>query len=350
MNGYERMLATLAGERVDYTPSMEIMIDESVVRAVTGKDDYMALCDTLELDAVITTTPSKLYRSEILDAEKGIFRNEWGTVRRQGREVVSAIVDTPLKTAEDIERYTVPDPLDDYRFAFLRELLAQYKGRKLVGMHIHDCFNYPYYLMGMENLFIMMFEEPDAVRRLVNISVEHNIALARRAISLGADYILLGDDYGGGNQLLISPEQFREFFLPGLRRVVEAVKDAGAFCFKHCCGNINEILDDIVGTGIDVLHPLDPSAGMDIVAVKEAYPRLTVMGGINCYEPLCQYDTAKLEKETRRVLDTVGRDGRFILASSNSVHSDVKPENFVKMHEVRRSTPVLYENQKGGAV
>ena len=91
MNGYERMLATLAGERVDYTPSMEIMIDESVVRAVTGKDDYMALCDTLELDAVITTTPSKLYRSEILDAEKGIFRNEWGTVRRQGREVVSAI-------------------------------------------------------------------------------------------------------------------------------------------------------------------------------------------------------------------------------------------------------------------
>ena len=118
MNGYERMLATLAGERVDYTPSMEIMIDESVVRAVTGKDDYMALCDTLELDAVITTTPSKLYRSEILDAEKGIFRNEWGTVRRQGREVVSAIVDTPLKTAEDIERYTAPDPLDDYRFAF----------------------------------------------------------------------------------------------------------------------------------------------------------------------------------------------------------------------------------------
>ena len=188
-----------------------------------------------------------------------------------------------------------------------------------------------------------MFEEPKAVHKLVDISVAHNIALAKKAISLGADFILLGDDYGGGNQLLVSPAKFREFFLPGLNEVVRAVKDAGAFCFKHCCGDINEILGDVVQSGIDVLHPLDPSANMDITAAKEKYPDLVVMGGINCYEPLCAFSEKQIAEETKRVIGTVGRNGRFIIASSNSVHSDVKPENYLMLQKVRRETPLLYD-------
>jgi uroporphyrinogen decarboxylase len=342
MNGYERMIATLSKEPVDYTPSMEIMIDTRIIRALTDTDDYMRLCDMLELDAVITNTPSSLYRNTVMDAEKGIFRNEWGTVRQQGKEVVSAIIDEPIKDAEDIYSYRAPDPLDEYRFQYLRELLQKYKGKKLVGMHIHDAFNYPYYLMGMENLFVSMYENPEAVHKIVDISVEHNIALARKAISLGADFIVLGDDYGGGNQLLVSPQKFREFFLPGLRKVVHAIKNEGAYCFKHCCGDINEILDDIVGTGIDVLHPLDPFANMDILAVKNKYPDLVVMGGINCFEPLCTYSIEEISAETEKAVRTIGKNGRYIIASSNSVHSDARPENYEAMQKTRKKIAVEY--------
>lgn len=338
------MQATLSKQPTDYTPSMEIMIDDTITRALTGTDDYTQLADLLRLDAVITPTPSKLYRNEWINKEKGIFKNEWGTVRQQGVEVVSAIVDEPLKTVEDINNYTAPDPYDEYRFEYLRMLIKKYKGDKMIGVHVHDSFNYPYYLLGMEEMFIMMYEQPEAVHKLVDISVQHNIDLARKAIELGADYILLGDDYGGGNQLLVSPPMFREFFMPGLAKVVEAVKDAGAYCFKHCCGDINEILDDMVETGIDVLHPLDPSAHMDIIGTKEKYPDLTVMGGINCYEPLCEYSLDEIAQETKDVLARVGQGGRFIIASSNSVHSDVKPENYKRMHEVRWETPISYDS------
>jgi len=182
-----------------------------------------------------------------------------------------------------------------------------------------------------------MYEDPEIVKRLVDISVEHNIELALHAIELGADFILLGDDYGGGSSLLISPGQFRQFFLDGYKKVVDAVKDAGAYCFKHCCGNINSILDDMVSAGIDVLHPLDPSAGMDIEAVKNKYETLTVMGGINCYKPLTEFSVDEIKNETQSVLERVGHGGRFILASSNSIHTDVKPENFLAMHEARRA-------------
>jgi len=343
MNGYERMLATLNKERVDYTPSAEIFFDETVIKAFTGTNNYHDLVELFDLDAVVANTPSKLYRKKAIDAGKGIFENEWGTVRQEGKETVSAVIDYPIKSVKDVYSYKAPDPLDEYRFRDLTKLLERFKNKRLVGIHVHDVFNYPWYLMGMDNLFLAMYEEPEAVHKLVDISVEHNMALARKGISLGADFVLIGDDYGGGNQSLFSPETFREFFLPGLKKLVGSFKEQGAYCFKHCCGNLYAILDDLVSTGIDVLHPLDPSAGMDIMQVKEDYPDLVVMGGINCFEPLCSYSLFDICEETRHMIETIGKNGRYIIASSNSIHSGVKPENYLAMNYIRKSIPVIYE-------
>ena len=340
MNSFERMLATLNKQKTDYTPSMELMIGKTVINALTGTEDYMELCDLLDLDAVVSGNPSSLYRNTILDSEKGIFVNEWGTVRQSGKEVVSAVIDYPVKNFDDIFKYQPPDPNDDFRYEFLKQLIKRYKGKRFVGMQLHDCFNYPCYIIGMTNLFTGLYEEPEAIKHVVDITVEHNIAMARKAISLGVDFIVLTDDYGGGNQLLVSPDSFREFFLPGLLKIVQEIKNAGVYCFKHSCGNIELILDDLVSTGIDVLHPLDPSAGMDIKAVKEKYPDLTVMGGVDCFEPLSKYSISEMIDETKRVIGQLGANGRFIIASSNSVHSDVKPENYLAMHYVRKNTPV----------
>ncbi|NLJ40234.1 MAG: hypothetical protein GX352_01270 [Clostridiales bacterium] len=333
MNSYERALATLEGRIPDRVPTFEIMIDPKVIKGLMGYDDYMDFCDYIDMDIVVTSTPSSLYRNMPVDESRGIYRNEWGTVRQYGAEVVPSVLEVPLKDVADIYEYTPPDPYDEYRYTQLKDLLKRFKGKRLVGMHLHDSFNYPYYLRGMEDLFMDMFDDPEAVHHLVDITVDHNIAIAERAIDLGADFILLGDDYGGGDSLLISPNQFKEFFLPGFEKIVDSIKSKGALCIKHCCGNINSILDEMVDAGIDALHPLDPSAGMDIVAVKEKYKDLTVIGGINCYEPLCEYTLDELKAGVKNVMGQAAPGGRYIMASSNSIHSDVKPENFKAMQE-----------------
>ena len=61
-------------------------------------------------------------------------------------------------------------------------------------------FNYPYYLRGMENLFIDMYEDPGIVERLVDVSdtAQHSSGASwHRAWC--ADFILLGDDYGASS-------------------------------------------------------------------------------------------------------------------------------------------------------
>lgn len=346
MNSYERAVATLKGEIPDRVPTFELMIDPAVMQAITGSDDYADFCEYVGLDIVVTGTPSKLYAEKVIDPASRTIINEWGIVRRYSEQVVSIPLEGPIKEPADIENYTPPDPYDERRYVQLKALLQRFKGKKLVGMHLHDALNYPVYLRGMEQLFMDLIMNPELVQKLVHISVEHNIAIAERAIDLGADFIILGDDYGSSTSTLVSPQHFREFFLPGLKEVVQAVKDKGAFCLKHCCGNINAIVDDMVATGLDGLHPLDAGAGMDMLAVKNRHPQLTVIGGISCAAPLTEYSVDELKQEVQRVIQRVASGGRYILASSNSIHSKVKPENFMAMQETAREYGIYTKSGK----
>ena len=62
MNSYERAITVLNGEIPDRVPSFELLIDPKVIRGIIGTDSYPDLCDELDIDLVISQTPSKLYR------------------------------------------------------------------------------------------------------------------------------------------------------------------------------------------------------------------------------------------------------------------------------------------------
>ena len=331
MNSYERVVTVLNGKIPDRVPTFELMIDPKVIRGIIGTDDYFDLCDELDIDIVMSQTPSKMYREEVLDEKKHLIRNEWGVLRQYSGEIVSQPLHGPIETLEDAMAYTAPDPTDEYRFAYLRKLVDRFKGRRFIGFHLHDGFNYSYYLTSMEDMMCSLYEEPELVHKLVDIAVEHNLKLAEKALDIGADAILTGDDYGTKTSLLVSKEQFEEFFFPGLKRICDYTVSRGAYMLKHCCGNINPIIGNMVDFGIRMLHPLDENSGINQVEVKQKYPSLTVVGGIDCDKPLTDYTPEEMEAYVKQVLATHAPGGRYICATSNSVHSGAKPENFAAM-------------------
>jgi uroporphyrinogen decarboxylase len=135
----------------------------------------------------------------------------------------------------------------------------------------------------------------------------------------------------------MSPDHFREFFLPGIQEVVRTAKEMNAYVIKHTDGNIGPILDMIVDTGIDGLHPLDPEAGMDIAAVKEAYgDRICVIGNIDTGRLLSESTPSEVEEEVHRTIERVAPGGGYILSSANSIHVKVRPENYEAMLRVAR--------------
>ena len=101
---------------------------------------------------------------------------------------------------------------------------------------------------------------------------------------------------------------------------------------KHSDGNIWPLLDMIVEAGADAINPLEPSAGMDIAEVKAKYGRqVCLVGNIDCGDLLSHGTPEQVEAAVKQCIADAGPGGGFILSSSNSIHSSVKPENFVAM-------------------
>ncbi len=182
-----------------------------------------------------------------------------------------------------------------------------------------------------------MIENPDLVRELIEVTMSHDLRATQRVIQAGVDVVIFGDDYADKNSPLMSPRHFKEFILPGLKRCVDAAHAAGPYVIKHTDGNIMPILDMIVETGIHGLNPIEPPAGMDIGLIKQRYgKRIALIGNIDCSELLCQAPVEEVRRVTRETIRVAMPGGGYCLSSSNSIHSSVKPENFMAMIETWR--------------
>ena len=189
----------------------------------------------------------------------------------------------------------------------------------------------------MSQFLIDMIENPDLVHQLIELTLSHDIRAMQRVVQAGVDIVIFGDDYADKNRPLMSPRHFKEFILPGLKRCVDAAHQAGAYVVKHTDGNIMPILDMIVDTGIDGLNPIEPAAGMDIGLLKQRYGRrIALIGNIDCGYLLSQAPVEEVRRVTRETIRAASPGGGYCLSSSNSIHSSVRPENFMAMIETWR--------------
>ena len=235
-------------------------------------------------------------------------------------------------TQTDLDNYEFPDPDAPHRLGGLEHLVEKAEGKLAVNFHCRVAFMWSVFLMGMDKLMVAMALEPGFVHELFSRMADVNIVVIRRAVKTGADTISLGDDYCANKGPLMSPEMFKEFILPHLKRAVTAVHEEGAKCIKHCDGNIWPLLDMMIEADIDCINPLEPVANMDIADVKEKYgDRICIMGNIDCAEMLCLGTEIEVEHAVKECISRGAQGGGLIISSSNSIHSGVKPENYAAM-------------------
>jgi uroporphyrinogen decarboxylase len=337
MNNRERAVLALERRTPDRVPLFELHIDSRVLQKICPGRSYEDFVEDFDFDIVMTGTPSDNYRMEPVSVEQKVYRDEWGVVRRFSDQAVSFPLEGPIKTERDLDDYTPPDPRDPLRFRSLKRLVERFRGERLIGMHVHDAFSYPSYLRGMDNLLMDLIDKPGLVHRLVDMAVTHSLDLMIAARELGAELFVFGDDYAGVGGPFMSPDHFRTFFLPGMREVVQAALKMGAYTIKHTDGNISPLLDMIVDTGIHGLHPLDPEAGMNIAEVKRHYgDRVCVIGNIDTGYLLSDASTSEVEEAVRDAMVRTAPGGGYIISSANSIHAQVKPENYLAMLRASR--------------
>lgn len=328
MTSEERILCVLQRKEPDRVPHFEWMVDRRVRDALyPGCKDHHDFAVQMGHDAVIV---DPIFKKEKIGDNRWL--SEWGFVTQDTPEEHGIEVESPIKTLADFEHFTPPDPHLPERFTAVEAAVRDYQGHKAVICHLNDVFSLPRYLMGMQDLLMAIIIEPELVRGVVELSVDYNLKLAKEVVARGIKIIYTGDDYAYNKAPLMSPQHFREYFYPGLQRVIKGFKELGLFVIKHTDGNIWPIMDMIIDAGIDCLDPIDPQGGMDLAEVKAKYGnRIAIKGNVDCATLLTFGTTNEVIEATKIALDKGMPGGGFILSSSNSIHSAVKPENYAAM-------------------
>ncbi|NOY80132.1 MAG: hypothetical protein GXP31_03910 [Kiritimatiellaeota bacterium] len=344
-NGRERFLTALRRQEPDRVPIWELIINEPTLSAC-GAASLEDLVELEDLDAVTIFEDVPLRPLGSDEARELVWRGRtlgggadtrvvdpWGCVWGTTEFGIPYPVAGPIHSAADLRGFEPPDPELDDRLVSLRAAVQRFKGRKAVVFLTHDGFEFLHYLRGgMEHLLMDYIEAPSLVHALAEIVIDYKVRLMRRAIEAGADAVVSGDDYAGRTGPMMSPAHFNTFILPYLRRSVEAAHEMNVPYIKHTDGNVWSLLDAMVEAGIDALDPIEPIAGMDIGEVKARYgDRIAVVGNVDCTELLPNATPAEVEEAVKETLAKAAPGGGHVLASSNSIHPAVRPENYRAM-------------------
>jgi len=241
-------------------------------------------------------------------------------------------------TDEQLLQYRFPadriDPLVD-----LMQPVMKLADTYFVGCDVSPCvFEMYWRLRGMENTLIEMMLNPALSIEMMRRCTEFSIALSEAACSrFELDWLWLGDDAGGQQTMLMSPQTWREMVKPLLKLNADVGRRRGIYVAFHSCGAIRPIIGDLIEIGIDVLNPIQCNCpGMHPLELKKEFGRdLAFMGGVDTQGVLPHGTAAQVQKATAELLAGMTADGGgYILAASHTVPPETPDENiFALYHE-----------------
>ena len=261
------------------------------------------------------------------------FTDEWGIVwRRSG--LYNAPVFHPLcgMDADSIRSYPLPDPLKPERFAYLERLLREHGGTHFIGADVSGVLFEPAcHLRGMEEMLADLALGSDEAAVLLDRLAEFCIALSIECIRKGADWIWLGDDLGSQQNMLLSPDTWREHIKPRMRHIINSLRreKEGIAIAYHSCGSMYPVVGDLAEIGIDVLNPIQESArGMSQIRIKKEFgERMTLMCGPDTQQFLVSATPDEVRRAVIADVENLGMNGGYIFAVSHAIQPDTPMEN-----------------------
>ena len=94
-----------------------------------------------------------------------------------------------------------------------------------------------------------MCDNPALVDALLEHIVDYYVEVSRRIFDAAADLIdifFIGNDFGAQIGPLIGESQFRRFYLPHLKRLIDLGHDYGLKVLLHCCGGFAPLIPAMI--------------------------------------------------------------------------------------------------------
>jgi hypothetical protein len=291
-------MRTAQFQETDRVPLYDLLRNDAVIEHYTGQKLTVDNGERLTWLAIGHTLD--MVRSSIGPQQPGYVRWENGIVFRQERWT-KWVVERPFHDMPGLLRWikeqikrsqaTVYDQAYADQFHdSVRQWMAVFAAGDPMGRNDPTVYvpvsmaglTRMYQFTGMDMFAYFMFDYPDLLEEWLDA---RNQAELRRVAAIAnpdlMPIVLVADDIAFRTGPLFSPDWLRRYWIPCLKRLIDAWHTHDTLCLFHSDGNLWRIMDDLVAAGIDGLNPIEVVAGMTVKEVRQRYPHLFLAGGID---------------------------------------------------------------------
>ena len=352
----ERVLAALAHREPDRVPIAEIFWANFIRRArkelPVGPDfDPYRYWD---LDMVVLPPNMDPHITGITVLEKNdyhtVVKTGFGTtVEHRCDFPMPHFIDFDLESYEDMESFRFDDPLDPRRYheriddlinAVVDEItlgrpsfverVSSYADDFCVFGGVCEPHEMIWRMLGVENVLLKIAEEPLKVARFLERLGDFLVGIVKGQIAAAGGKLsgmYVWGDVAYTRTMFFSPDYWRMAYLPQLRRICDAIHEAGLPVIYHGCGNASAVYDDMIEAGVDAYNPLEAKAGLDVLELKRKYgDRWSWVGNVDV-RVLARNDLDEVRREVLTKMNAA-RGGGYIVHSDHSIPDNVAPSTY----------------------
>ncbi len=219
-----------------------------------------------------------------------------------------------------------PDPATDEWYDPVRHVVEHYGNNKqrAVFCQTGGVFETTNGFLGIENNLANMAIEPEKTSALYEKVSEWFQVQIQKIIDIGVDVVHMSDDWGENRRMMFRPQTWWDLIYPHDKAMIDICKKNKVPVSLHTCGYVMDVLDGCVKMGLDVLNPIQTSAGMDPYKVKSDYgDKLCLYGCLDVRDVLPTYSKEDLEKEVKSIMEGCKSGGGLIFCTAHTVNMDV---------------------------
>ncbi|MDF1513697.1 MAG: uroporphyrinogen decarboxylase family protein [Anaerolineae bacterium] len=184
---------------------------------------------------------------------------------------------------------------------------------------------------------MLLVTEPTYIQEMMALGAEialDNLKLYWEALGNNIDIITISlRDYGVQDREMFSPRLFERYFEPCYKVQCDWVHENTPWkTYQHSCGSIPRLIEPMIRAGIDILNPVQTSAGgMDARYLKQTFgDRITFWGGGVDTQWIASFGTVEeVREDVLERIKTFGPGGGFVWAAIHNIQYNVPPENII---------------------
>jgi uroporphyrinogen-III decarboxylase len=173
------------------------------------------------------------------------------------------------------------------------------------------------WIAGLENMVYLLHDHPEMMTSLLEMIATWNRKRMEIALSVGLDLYIKRAWYE--NCDFWTPDNWRKFVQPILKKDVELAHQMGAKFGYILTSNAMRLIEPIIETNVDVLIGVDPRTYDLAVLARQVKGKLCLWGGVNGHLTVEKGTQVNIKEEVHQAIDLFKKMGGFILSPVDNI-------------------------------